>query len=150
MFARILFILTALVLVFTLLVSAQEAQKQEPEKKLKKVPATYTSPASGAEMYKQYCASCHGLDGKGNGPAAPALKAPIPDLTTMAKRSSDGKFPYNRVYSVINGTVEMPAHGSKEMPVWGRIFWRMSEGHQAEVQQRVVNLTKYIEKMQVK
>lgn len=150
MFTRILIILVALTLVFTLVAAAQENQQPPAEKKIKKVPASYTSPASGAEMYKQYCASCHGLDGKGNGPAAPALKSAMPDLTTMAKRSSDGKYPYDRVYSVINGTVEMPAHGSKEMPVWGRIFWRMSEGHQAEVQQRVVNLTKYIEKMQVK
>jgi mono/diheme cytochrome c family protein len=46
------------------------ASAQEPKKEIKHVPITATSPASGQEMYKTYCAVCHGTDAKGNGPAA--------------------------------------------------------------------------------
>jgi len=116
---------------------------------VKKVPAPYTSPTSGPEMYASYCAACHGKDAKGNGPAAPALKAPPTDLTTLAKQNH-GKFPYDHVAAVLNGKAMTPAHGSSEMPIWGKVFWSISEGHKGEVQQRVANLTKYIESLQVK
>ena len=42
---------------------------------MKRVPAPYTRASSGKDMYLAYCASCHGKDGKGNGPAASALKS---------------------------------------------------------------------------
>jgi mono/diheme cytochrome c family protein len=115
---------------------------------IKKVPAPETSAASGKEMYLAYCASCHGKDGKGTGPAASALKVPTPDLTTLSQRNQ-GKFPEMRVFQVIRGT-DMPAHGSKDMPVWGPVFLTMSERHSSEVQLRVANLTKYLESIQVK
>jgi hypothetical protein len=51
---------------------------------------------------------------------------------------------------VLRGEEQLPAHGSKEMPIWGNLFWSMSGGHQAEVQQRVANLNKYIESLQQK
>ncbi len=116
---------------------------------VKKVPAPYTSPTSGPEMYASYCAACHGKDAKGNGPAAPALKVPPTDLTMLAKQNH-GKFPYDHVAAVLNGKAMMPAHGSSEMPIWGKVFWSISGGHKGEVQQRVANLTKYLESMQVK
>ena len=55
------------------------------QNEIRHVPVKATSPASGPEMYTSYCAVCHGLDGKGNGPAAEALKVPPPDLTALAK-----------------------------------------------------------------
>ena len=115
----------------------------------KPVPAPHTSPASGEEMYVAYCASCHGSDGRGGGPVAAALKAPPPDLTTLAMRSN-GKFPADHVYQVIRGDVNMPAHGDKDMPVWGPVFLAMSDAHPSEVQMRMTNLTKYIESLQEK
>jgi len=51
---------------------------------------------------------------------------------------------------VIRGEQAMPAHGSKDMPVWGSLFWKMSQGHESEVQQRIANLNKYVEGMQQK
>ena len=119
------------------------------QKEIKYVPVKASSPASGPEMYTSYCAVCHGVDGKGNGPAAEALKVPPPDLTTLTKRNG-GKYPSDHVTSAIRGDLRLAAHGSKEMPVWGDLFWGMSEGHSSEVQLRVTNLNKYIGSLQAK
>jgi len=134
--------------VVVLLAVAAGAQNQ-PQTVIKHVPAVATSPTSGAEMYKAYCAVCHGADGKGNGPAAEALKTPPTDLTMLSKNNG-GKYPALKVASAIRGEGNMPAHGSREMPVWGHLFWTMSKGHEGEVQQRVANLSKYIESLQAK
>jgi mono/diheme cytochrome c family protein len=118
------------------------------EKQVKKVPIQ-TSPAnSGAEMYKQYCAACHGKTGKGDGPAASALKQAPADLTTLAQRH-DGKFPAAYVAAVLRNGVKSPAHGDAEMPVWGPLFLSLNEG-QPIVDMRIANLTNYIKSLQVK
>ena len=122
---------------------------QEQKTEIKRAPAAQTSPASGHDMYVSYCAACHGKDGKGDGPAAPALKVAPADLTALAQKNS-GKYPVMKVTSVLNGQANLAAHGNKEMPVWGPIFWRMSGGHEAEVQQRIGNLNRYIESIQAK
>ena len=114
-----------------------------------KSPAPYTSPASGHEMYKAYCASCHGLTAKGDGPAASALKATVPDLTTIKTRSG-GTFPSAHIVQVIRGDANSPSHGSKDMPVWGPVFLAVSEHQPVRVQQRAQNLTSYIESLQTK
>ena len=118
------------------------------QKEIKYVPIKPTSPASGTEMYKAYCAVCHGMDGKGRGPAADALKMPPPDLTTLVQRNG-GKYPFDHVRSAIEGDLRLPVH-AKEMPLWGDLFWHMSEGHSRDVQMRVNNLSKYIESLQTK
>ncbi|MGA8149873.1 MAG: c-type cytochrome [Terriglobales bacterium] len=119
------------------------------QREIRHVPVKPTSPASGTEMYTTYCAVCHGVDGKGNGPAAEALKVPPPDLTKLARKNG-GKYPSDHVTSAIQGDLHLPAHGSKEMPVWSDLFWGMSQGHSSEVQLRVTNLNKYIESLQAK
>jgi mono/diheme cytochrome c family protein len=121
----------------------------EGNKEIKHVPIRPTSAASGKGMYKAYCAVCHGTDGKGNGPATEALKVPPTDLTVLAEKNG-GKYPGLKVASIIRGEEVLAAHGSKEMPIWGRLFWSMSGGHEAEVQQRVANLNNYIESLQKK
>lgn len=133
---------TAILMLMLLLGLAAAAQK------IKKVPAPYTSPASGKEMYINHCAACHGAEAKGDGPAATALKTAPTDLTMLAKKNG-GKFPSNHVYSSIVGDLNVPAHGTPEMPMWGNVYRSMSRGHQTEVQQRVSNLTSYIESLQV-
>jgi mono/diheme cytochrome c family protein len=135
----------AAVILFTRAVTAQD----QPQKVIQHVPIAQTSPASGQEMYTTYCAVCHGTDGKGGGPAASALKVAPADLTMLSKNNG-GKYPALRVSSAIRGESGHPAHGSKEMPVWGALFWSISGGHESEVQQRVANLTKYIESLQAK
>lgn len=128
---------------FALASGAQE----EPKKTIEKVPMKSTSPASGKEMYVNYCAACHGTDGKGNGPAAGALKTPPADLTVLSKNNG-GKYPTLKVGSAIRGDANVAAHGNEEMPVWGQLFRSISGGHQAQVDQRVANLISYIKSIQ--
>ena len=137
--------MSIVVMLFAIGVSAQDSSKPV----IKSVPVKGTSPSSGPEMFKTYCAVCHGSDGKGNGPAAQALKVPPTDLTLLSKNNS-GKFPDMKVVATIRGEASLPSHGTKEMPVWGQLFWSMSHGHEGEVQQRTANLTKYIEGIQAK
>ena len=122
---------------------------QETNPQVKHAPAQQTSAASGKEMFNSYCASCHGADAKGGGPAAPALSTKPADLTALAKKNG-GKFPIDRVMSILRGQATVTAHGNRDMPVWGPVFWRMSQGHPAEMQQRVTNLTRYVESLQTK
>jgi mono/diheme cytochrome c family protein len=135
-----------------LLLAATGASAQEGQTKIKTATAPSTSPASGEQMYKAYCAVCHGADGKGNGPAVPALKVPVPDLTTLAQRH-DGKYPGNYVESVLNfGTTTHAAHGSQDMPIWGPIFNAMGPGQvmSSKTTMRIDNLNRYIGTLQVK
>jgi mono/diheme cytochrome c family protein len=115
---------------------------------VKKGPAPLTSVGSGQQMYEAYCASCHGRSGKGDGPAAAALKTPPANLTTLAQRNG-GKFPAAHVSEVIRNA-DVQAHCSSEMPVWGPVFRSMSEGHESDVRMRINNLAKYIESLQQK
>ena len=139
----------AVLIVFTCTVGAQDQTPAQTTKTIQHAPIKATSPASGGEMYKTYCAVCHGTDGKGGGPAASALKVPPTDLTQLSKKNG-GKYPGLKVSAAIRGEGDVPAHGTKDMPVWGSLFWNMSHGHEGEVQQRVANLTKYIESLQAK
>jgi mono/diheme cytochrome c family protein len=127
----------------SLLLAAQEAPT-----KIKPVGAKPTSPASGKEMFHAYCASCHGSDGKGNGPAAPALKKQPTDLTSLAQKNG-GKFPAMLVMSSIKDGAAA-GHGSKDMPVWGPILSSVSEDNPGVVDQRVGNLVGYIQSLQGK
>ncbi|MFZ0774698.1 MAG: cytochrome c [Candidatus Sulfotelmatobacter sp.] len=136
------------VFVFACVAGAQD-KTQDQKTVIQHVPITNTSPVSGKDMYTAYCAVCHGTDGKGGGPAASALKATPTDLTLLSKNNG-GKYPALKVTSAIRGTNDLPAHGSKDMPIWGELFWSMSRGHETEVQQRVANLTHYIETLQAK
>jgi len=116
-------------------------------KEIKKVPVSATRADSGAEMFKTYCATCHGLDGKGNGPAASALKVAPADLSVLTQKNG-GKYPSGRVIHVIEGTGEIAAHGSSEMPLWGPVFHSLSPGNDSVVKLRISNLAKYIESLQ--
>jgi mono/diheme cytochrome c family protein len=99
----------AFVLAFVLLGVAQQKQPK-PEKSI-----------DAKEWFRAYCAPCHGIDAKGHGPVAPALKEPPPDLTMLAKRNN-GEFPVDYVKKILTHGVTAPAHGSAEMPVWGPTF----------------------------
>lgn len=109
------------------------------------LPPTYMP--TGQQMYKQYCAACHGPDGKGHGPLAVVLKTPPPDLTTLAKRHQ-GKFPYDYVSSVLEFGPGFAAHGSSEMPTWGPIFRYYDKRNEKVVKQRIQNLCNYLATLQ--
>jgi mono/diheme cytochrome c family protein len=128
-----------------------QAQTAASQQTVTKAPVQHTSAGSGKEMYDSYCAACHGKDGKGDGPAAAALKVPPADLSQLAKNNG-GKFPADHVASVLRFGVEAPAHGSKDMPTWGTLFSSVDNvsASDAMVQLRIHNLTKYIESLQAK
>jgi mono/diheme cytochrome c family protein len=98
----------------------------------------------GHRLFKQYCATCHGITAKGEGPVAAALKVGPPDLTTLQKPGE--KFPFNRVETKIDGEKDVTAHGTSKMPVWGTIFKRTSGELQRHAD--VYALVKYIESIQ--
>jgi len=100
-------------------------------------------------MYRSYCASCHGTDAKGNGPVASSLKVRPVDLTTLARKRGGAYSPL-AVQAVIRGDSNTLSHGTKEMPVWGHLFWSASLGDQQEVHLRLANLTDYIKSLQEK
>ena len=113
-------------------------------------PPEETSPASGKQMYTTYCAVCHGADGRGNGPAATALKVHPTDLVQLAK-DNGGKFPGSHVYAVLQFGTETTAHGSKDMPVWGPALRSLDRGSPApdmQEHQRIANLTNYLKTLQ--
>jgi mono/diheme cytochrome c family protein len=80
-----------------------------------------TEKDAGRELYVQYCSSCHGKDGRGNGPVSPQLKIKPPDLTLLAKKNK-GIYPLDDVMKAIDGRRLVRAHGDREMPVWGGGF----------------------------
>jgi mono/diheme cytochrome c family protein len=75
----------------------------------------------GRQFYERYCSACHGMDGKGQGPVALDLRTEPADLTQIAKRRG-GEFPLAEIAAYIDGRVDVRAHGSRDMPVWGERF----------------------------
>jgi mono/diheme cytochrome c family protein len=82
---------------------------------------------SGRELYGQYCASCHGIGGLGDGPVAASLSVEVPDLTRLAIRRG-GFFDRDRVERIIDGRFVIGAHGTRTMPVWGEALSRSGIG----------------------
>ena len=104
----------------------------------------------GAPIFARYCASCHGPGGRGDGPTAPALRAHPADLTGIAKRRG-GEFPTGEIAKFIDGRFAFPAHGSRDMPVWGERFG--SDVPDAEVGEsiargNVASLVEYLKSIQ--
>jgi mono/diheme cytochrome c family protein len=83
---------------------------------------------SGAELYGRFCASCHGAQGRGDGPVAKSFKTEVPDLSLIARRQG-GAFPRDRIERIIDGRFTLFAHGSREMPVWGAELYRTEIGN---------------------
>ena len=101
----------------------------------------------GKDNFDAYCAVCHGRDGRGHGPAAPAMKSAVPDLTRMAERNH-GQFDAVHVEYIIRGKdrTATPAHGVEDMPVWGDVFRAEDPGRSLL---RINNLVTYIRALQV-
>jgi mono/diheme cytochrome c family protein len=114
----------------------------------------------GKNQFENNCASCHGVDGKGNGPMGEFLRRSAPDLTQLAKKNG-GVLPMARMYEVIEGAgVPIPSHGARDMPVWGREF-RIEDAQNlmeargnydaaALVRARILMLLEYINRLQVR
>jgi mono/diheme cytochrome c family protein len=122
-------------------------------------PAAAAQPAKkwdfGKSEFDSNCASCHGLQGEGNGPYSPYLNTITPNLATLSKRNG-GVFPASKVLASIDGS-EMPKrHGTSDMPIWGREYRsRAGEAYfdvpydpEAYVRTRLLVLTDYVARLQ--
>ena len=104
---------------------------------------------TGEDSFMFYCAPCHGLAGKGDGPVGPSLKTPPPDLTLLTRRRG-GTFPRPEVIAFVTGVSDkLPTHGPSDMPVWGPIF-RALDPSDARVKIRIENIVNFIESIQIK
>jgi hypothetical protein len=121
--------------------------------------AQQSSPAKqsvnlGKYEYDSHCAVCHGSNGAGEGPYSSFLSKTIPSLTTLSKRNG-GVFPFDRVYQTIDGRQEVQAHGTRDMPIWGRDFSAMSirgpyYNDEEFAHAKILALTEYIYRLQAK
>jgi mono/diheme cytochrome c family protein len=103
----------------------------------------------GGDLFRFYCSSCHGREGKGDGPVVSSLRRPPPDLTTIATRH-DGRFPREAIERFVSGEADPAlAHGSREMPVWGPIFYAL-DPNDTLTRVRIANIVAFIESIQVK
>lgn len=115
---------------------------QEPEEALPNSMMT----VDGRELYESYCASCHGIDARGNGPVAASLRIAPPDLTRIAQRNA-GFFPTQKIEQIIAGEEGAGSHGSRQMPIWGPVF-SVVEWDMDFVEIRLRNLADYLESLQ--
>jgi len=105
---------------------------------------------SGDELFERFCASCHGASARGNGPVAATLSTAVPDLTAIADRY--GEFPVGLIREVVDGRgVEVRAHGTRDMPVWGYEFWVEEGGDvvaQTAVRDAIDKLVEFLRSLQ--
>ena len=119
--------------------------------KVKPVAIDDVNPSDGRGMYANYCAGCHGVAGKGDGPAAPVFKRQPTDLTFLATNNG-GKFPTTSVRYTLKFGPNAPAHGKIQMPIWNNIFREM-DWHSLDdsiPQIRINVLTEYLKTLQAK
>lgn len=109
--------------------------------------------AYGEAEYLNSCVACHGERGRGDGPLAETLLTAPADLTRMAA-ANGGEFPYWKVFATIDGRAMVTAHGTREMPIWGRDFLADDEktygpiGGEAVTQERIHALAEYVATLQ--
>jgi mono/diheme cytochrome c family protein len=109
-------------------------------------PSTAVNDA-GSQLFRTYCASCHGADARGSGPMAPQLRGIPPDLTSFAARNG-GVFPGERVHRIVEGR-DVASHGDREMPVWGDAFRRTRGGLSEDaIKARIGAIVDYLERIQ--
>lgn len=126
-----------------------QTQQLTPTVKIKTVPITRHPVYAGKEMYNSYCASCQGLDGKGSGPAAPALSKGVPDLTLLAAQNR-GRYPEYKVLTALSQFSESHHPRTRsQMPDWHKAFVSLDRSGPFNVNVRAHSISKHIETLQV-
>lgn len=131
-----------------------KAVSQEPQ--APKSPAAVAPPGSsvaavsGAYAFRTYCASCHGVDGRGEGPLTDSLRFHPPDLTLIAKRHG-GEFPTEKVIRIVDGRKPVKGHGGPDMPIWGDAFRNAETGYDdAAARAKIRGVVDYLKTLQTK
>lgn len=108
---------------------------------------------TGKQDYDHYCAVCHGSNGKGKGPGSYTLAQTNPSDLTRLSRRNNGKFPFRRVYNIVDGREQFPSHERLNMPFFGTNL-EIEEGQspqgKARVRSRIEAIVKYVESLQQK
>jgi len=105
---------------------------------------------SGEALYRRFCASCHGVEGRGDGPVAASFRVEVPDLTQTARRLA-GAQGRERIIRIIDGRYVVGAHGTRIMPVWGEDLSRLEIGNpDAERSSQLIiqRLAEYVSSLQ--
>jgi mono/diheme cytochrome c family protein len=122
------------------LIAAPPARGQQADKAVGTVAGSFT--------YKTYCATCHGKEGRGDGPLADNLRFRPPDLTLLAKRNG-GSYPEEMVHRIIDGRKPVKGHGGPDMPVWGDAFKNVESGFSDEkVKEKIAGLVEHLRSIQ--
>jgi mono/diheme cytochrome c family protein len=132
---------------FSILCLALAGIASGQDKTIQRVSPKPTVAIDGKSLFQEYCAVCHGVNGKGGGPAAKALQVAPGDLTQIS-RKNEGKFPEERIMRVLKGEEPVTAHGTQDMPIWGKVFSNM--GSLTMAQTRIHALLQYVEGIQTK
>jgi len=129
-----------LVLVAPVFLGAAQSEQEAKQKRL----------TIGSSLFRTNCASCHGVDGKGEGPVADQLKFAPSDLTTIARRNG-GEFPLDEMRRMIDGRMSVKGHGATDMPVWGDAFKKPEEKYSAKkAQEKIGYVLEFMESFQVR
>lgn len=140
----LLLICAALITIIMLAGASSDDKKSQADRDMERLIPSLKGP----DLFRAHCAPCHGGDAKGQGPVAPALKEPLPDLTTLATRNG-GIYPEERVRQMIVGDDVVIAHGSRDMPIWGPIFHQVQNDRDYGYV-RLQNVTEYLRTLQAK
>ncbi len=102
----------------------------------------------GSATFKTYCSPCHGRTAQGDGPVADRLRSAPADLTRINRRNG-GRFPFDKVYKIIDGRETVKTHGRTDMPVWGDAFLESREGYNRErVWEKITQLVHFLASIQ--
>jgi mono/diheme cytochrome c family protein len=103
---------------------------------------------TGARLYFNHCAACHGEGGEGTGPVAASMRVTMPNLRTLAQRNG-GVFPEDAITAYVDGRNTRAAHGDRQMPIWGDVFRGAEQGTaQRTVRRRIAAVVDFVRTLQ--
>lgn len=105
------------------------------------------SSTSGYEMYTNYCAGCHGEDGRGKGRSSRYCTVPPADLTQL-DRKNHGSYSPERVCQILRYGTGRPPKGQGYMPIWGLLLRSMNVDPPDVTEIRIHNLAEYVKILQ--
>ena len=116
-------------------------------------PQDTVSPQTGAALFAENCAACHGSDARGTGPLATRLDTAPADLTRIASRR-DGVWPQLEIMSIIDGYTKRTDTPRGGMPVMSSLTegpvveFDTGNGQITRAPARLLSVARYLESIQ--